>query len=125
MPHAIGVFLTRIYTNAAVPDELRDAGRIFFRIVLRILMPCLVPVYLFNFISIWNDFFLPLIVLHDQKLWPVTLGLYSLQLSSLSTNPDTVRLVVTGSLVGTILLVILFFGLQRYWRSGLTTGAIR
>jgi multiple sugar transport system permease protein len=132
MPHAFGVFLTRVYANASVPDELLEAGRvdgakeyrIFFGIVLRILLPCLVTVFLFNFISIWNNFFLPLVVLNDQKLWPVTLGLYSWQLNALS-SPDLVRTVITGSFIGTVPLVALFFGLQKYWRSGITTGALK
>jgi multiple sugar transport system permease protein len=129
---AFGVFLVRIYAAAAVPDEVIEAGRIdgasdfriFFTIVSRILMPSLVTVFLFGFISIWNNFFLPLIVLNDQSLWPVTLGLYSWQLSALS-QPDLIRIVITGSLIGTIPLVILFLTLQRYWRSGITTGAIK
>lgn len=129
---AFGVFLVRIYAAAAVPDELIESGRIdgagdiriFFTIVLRILLPALVTVYLFTFISIWNNFLLPLIVLNDESLWPVTLGLYSWQLNAMS-EPDLVRIVVTGSLVGTIPLIILFLALQKYWRSGITTGAFK
>ncbi|WP_281291613.1 hypothetical protein [Streptomyces botrytidirepellens] len=41
------------------------------------------------------------------------------------SEPDLVRIVVTGSMVGTIPLVILFLALQKYWRSGITTGAIK
>ncbi|ADI05004.1 putative integral membrane transport protein [Streptomyces bingchenggensis BCW-1] len=129
---AFGVFLVRIYAAAAVPDELLEAGRIdgahdvriFFTVVLRILLPSLVTVFLFSFISIWNNFLLPLIVLNDQSLWPVTLGLYSWQMNAMS-EPDLVRIVVTGSMVGTIPLVVLFLTLQKYWRSGITTGALK
>jgi len=129
---AFGVFLVRVYAAAAVPDELLEAGRldgahdlrVFFTVVLRILLPSLVTVFLFSFISIWNNFLLPLIVLNDQALWPVTLGLYSWQLNAMS-EPDLVRIVVTGSMVGTIPLVILFLALQKYWRGGITTGAIK
>ncbi|MEO3751122.1 carbohydrate ABC transporter permease [Streptomyces sp. B6B3] len=129
---AFGVFLVRIYAAAAVPDEILESARIdgagdiriFFTIVLRILVPSLVTVYLFAFISIWNNFLLPLIVLNDETLWPVTLGLYSWQLNAMS-EPDMVRIVVTGSMVGTIPLIILFLSLQKYWRSGITTGAIK
>ncbi|MEU0803843.1 carbohydrate ABC transporter permease [Streptomyces sp. NPDC005970] len=129
---AFGVFLVRIYASAAVPDELLEAGRIdgahdiriFFTVVLRILLPSLVTVFLFAFISIWNNFLLPLLVLNDQSLWPVTLGLYSWQKNAMS-EPDLVRIVISGSLVGTIPLVVLFLTLQRYWRSGITTGALK
>ncbi|MGO4431249.1 carbohydrate ABC transporter permease, partial [Streptomyces sp. MCAF7] len=98
--------------------------RIFFTVVLRILLPSLVTVFLFSFISIWNNFLLPLIVLNDQSLWPVTLGLYSWQMNAMS-QPDLVRIVITGSMVGTIPLVVLFLTLQKYWRSGITTGALK
>jgi len=127
-----GVFLSRVYVSASVPREILEAARVdgagefrvFGTIVLRMIVPCLVTIFLFNFISIWNNFFLPLIVLNDQSSWPVTLGLYSMQQSSQS-SPDLVRLVVMGSMLSTIPLVILFLGLQRYWRSGITSGALK
>jgi multiple sugar transport system permease protein len=127
-----GVFLCRIYVAASVPDEILEAARIdgagelriFFTIVLPMIVPGLVTVFLFSFISTWNNFFLPLIVLNDESKWPVTLGLYSLQQSA-SSDPDIVRTVVTGSFLSTIPLVILFLVLQRYWRSGLTSGALK
>ncbi|WP_426622963.1 carbohydrate ABC transporter permease [Leifsonia sp. McL0607] len=127
-----GVFLSRIYISASVPREILEAARVdgagefrvFATIVIRMIVPCLVTIFLFNFISIWNNFFLPLIVLNDQSLWPVTLGLYSMQQSAQS-SPDLVRLVVMGSMLSTIPLVVLFLTLQRYWRSGITSGALK
>ena len=104
-----GVFLCRIYVAASVPDEILEAARIdgagelriFFTIVLPMIVPGLVTVFLFSFISTWNNFFLPLIVLNDESKWPVTLGLYSLQQSA-SSDPDIVRTVVTGSFLSTM-----------------------
>jgi ABC-type glycerol-3-phosphate transport system permease component len=48
---------------------------------------------------------------------------HSLQQSA-SSDPDIVRTVVTDSFLSTIPLVVLFLVLQRYWRSGLTSGAL-
>ena len=78
-----GVYLCRIYAAAAVPDELLEAARIdgagevriFFTLVLRIMTPALVTIFLFQFVGIWNNYFLPLVMLSDPKLYPITLGL--------------------------------------------------
>ncbi len=127
-----GVYLSRVYAAASVPDDLLEAARVdgsselrtFFTIVLRIMGPALVTVFLFQFVAIWNNFFLPLVVLSHNDLFPVTLGLYAWQGQALG-NPDIVSLVITGSLIASIPLVIFFFALQRYWRAGATAGAVK
>ncbi|AZI58982.1 carbohydrate ABC transporter permease [Nakamurella antarctica] len=127
-----GVYLSRIYTQAAVPLELLEAGRIdganewqiFRAVVLRLISPALVTVFLFQFVGIWNNFFLPLIMLQNDRLFPVTLGLYSWQ-SQISRNPQLLLLTVVGSLVAVVPLVITFLSLQRYWKAGLTTGSVK
>lgn len=40
-------------------------------------------------------------------------------------SPSIYPLVITGSLVTVIPLIIAFIGLQRFWRSGLTAGAVK
>ncbi len=68
-----------------MPNELIEAARIdgasevriFFVLGLRIMTPALVTVFLFQFVGIWNNFFLPLIMLTDENLQPVTLGIYN------------------------------------------------
>lgn len=127
-----GVYLCRVYAGASVPNELIEAGRIdgageiriFGSLALRIMSPALVTVFLFQFVAIWNNFFLPLIVLRDSTLYPVTLGLYSWN-SIIKGNPDLLRLVVTGSVVSVIPLAILFFTLQRYWKAGIAAGSVK
>ena len=127
-----GVYLSRVYAEASVPDELLEAARVdgsgefrtFFTMVLRIMGPALVTVFLFQFVAIWNNFFLPLVVLSRNDLFPVTLGLYAWQGQALG-NPDIVSLVITGSLVASLPLVVLFFSLQGYWRAGATAGAVK
>lgn len=125
----IGVFLGMIYVNSSVPDELIEAARIdgageyriFFTMVLRILAPALVTVFLFMFVGSWNNFLLPLMMISDAKLMPVSLGLYGL-ISALNTSRPAV---VLGALIGIVPLIVLFFSLQKYWRAGLTAGAVK
>ncbi|HEY0186969.1 MAG TPA: carbohydrate ABC transporter permease [Cellulomonas sp.] len=124
------VYLGRIYAAASMPDELMEAGRldgagelrIYWTIALRLMSPALVTVLLFSFVSIWNNFFLPLIMLSDQTLYPVTLGIYNWYTQTRQANYN---IVITGSLLSVIPLVVAFLALQRFWRSGLTAGAVK
>jgi multiple sugar transport system permease protein len=127
-----GVYLARIYANSSVPDELVEAARIdgsgevrtFFTVSTRLMMPAMVTIFLFQFVTIWNNFFLPLIMLRDEELFPVTLGLYIWN-SQVSQIPEIRALVIIGALISIIPLIIAFLSLQRFWRSGLGTGAIK
>ncbi len=126
-----GVFLARVYAGSAVPDELLEAARmdgarefrIFRTISFRIMSPALVTIFLFQFVAIWNNFFLPLVMLSNEKLYPVTLGLYSWN-NEYGQAPQLVSYVVIGTLLSVIPLVIAFLSLQRFWRSGLTAGSV-
>jgi multiple sugar transport system permease protein len=127
-----GVYLCRIYADAAIPPGLLEAARIdgasefaiFRRIVLRIMSPALVTVFLFQFVGIWNNYFLPLVMLSDTKLYPITLGLTSWQ-GFASRQPLLYQLEVGGALVSVIPLMIMIVVLQRFWRSGLTEGSVK
>ncbi|WP_425585712.1 carbohydrate ABC transporter permease [Streptomyces longisporus] len=132
-----GLYLMRIYAADAVPDSILEAARIdgageariFFRIALRLLGPGLVTVLLFTLVATWNNYFLPLIMLNDPKLYPITVGLASwaaqAQNGGAGASSDMLALVVTGSLLSIIPLVVAFLMLQRYWQSGLATGGVK
>ncbi|MFI0371552.1 carbohydrate ABC transporter permease [Actinomadura sp. 1N219] len=127
-----GVYLCRIYSEAAVPDELLEAARvdgagelrIFFTIVLRVMSPALVTVFLFQLIGIWNNFFLPLVMLSDPDLYPIPLGLLSWQ-SIVDRQPVLYQLAIGGALVSVVPLAIAIVVLQRFWRTGLTEGSVK
>ena len=127
-----GVYLSRIYAAASVPDEIIEAARIdgagevrtFFTVATRLMAPALVTIFLFQFVAIWNNFFLPLIMLRDENLFPVTLGLYVWN-TQVSQIPDIRALVVIGSLLSIIPLIVTFLALQRFWQSGLANGGLK
>jgi multiple sugar transport system permease protein len=127
-----GVYLARVYAAASIPDELIEAGRIdgagegriFRTVALRIMSPALVTMFLFQFVAIWNNFFLPLVMLSNTRLYPVTLGLYTWN-NEYGQAPQLVSYVVIGSLISVIPLVIAFLSLQRFWRSGLAAGGVK
>ncbi|WP_436231870.1 carbohydrate ABC transporter permease [Cellulomonas cellasea] len=127
-----GVYLTRIYAAASVPDELLEAARLdgsgevrtFFTVSVRLMFPALVTVFLFQFVAIWNNFFLPLIMLRDEAVFPVTLGLYSWN-TQVNQIPELRGHVLVGALLAIIPLIVVFLLLQRFWRNGLGAGSVK
>ena len=127
-----GVYLARIYAASSVPDELLEAARLdgsselrtFFTVATRLMAPALVTIFLFQFVAIWNNFFLPLIMLRDPDLFPVTLGLYAWN-SSIGQNPELRSFVVIGAFVSIVPLIIAFLSLQRFWSGGLAAGSVK
>jgi multiple sugar transport system permease protein len=127
-----GIYLCRIYAEAAVPDTLLEAGRLdgagefqlFATLGLRLMGPGLVTVFLLQFIAIWNNFLLPFVMVTSQDKFPLTVGLYSL-LRQGASEASLYSLVIAGTLLSVIPVIALFLSLQRYWRIDLVTGAIR
>jgi multiple sugar transport system permease protein len=127
----IGVFLARVFAADAVPNELLDAARVdgagelrtFVRVAMPLLVPGMVTIFLFQFVAIWNSFFLPLIVLTDSTLYPVNLGLATWNFDPAS-HEILYNLIVTGSFIAVLPLIALFLLLQRYWRAGLAFGSV-
>lgn len=127
-----GLFLCRIYSQATVDTSLIEAARIdgaselriFHTIGLRVLTPALVTVFLFQLVGIWNNYFLPLVMLSDTQLYPITLGLNT-WLSQVDRLPEFYELTTGGVLLSIIPLSIAMVVLQRFWRGGLTEGAVK
>ncbi|GAA4988580.1 carbohydrate ABC transporter permease [Actinopolymorpha pittospori] len=130
--YSFGVLLCYIYAQQSVPIELIEAARldgagefrIFASIGVRLMGTGLVTVLLFAFLSSWNSYLLPLLVLTDQHLMPLTVGLTGWNQSAISI-PGLQVLTIIGSLISVIPIAIVFVSLQRFWRSGLTAGSLR
>jgi multiple sugar transport system permease protein len=130
-----GVYLMRVYAADAVPDSLIMAARvdgagelrIFLQIVLRLLVPGSITVLLFALVASWNNYFLPLIMLNSAELFPLPVGLAQWQAASAagSGSQALFSTVITGSLVSVLPLMAAFLILQRYWQSGLGSGAVK
>lgn len=130
-----GVYLMRVYAEQSVPDDLLEAaridgageGRIFAIMVLRILAPALITVLLLSFVSTWNNYFLPLVMLESNRLFPLTVGLATwYQNASAGEGGQALfTLVLTGSLVSIIPTGILFLAMQRFWQGGLAAGSVK
>lgn len=130
-----GVYLMRVYIQDAIPDELLDAARVdgsgeirtFATIALPLMRPAVVTVLLLSVVGGWNNYFLPLAMISDQTLLPVTVGLNTWQVQSNSATANALiwNLVTSGSLVSIIPLIIAFLMLQKYWQGGLSLGSLK
>jgi multiple sugar transport system permease protein len=100
-----------------LPDDLIDSARleggsewmIFRKIVLPLSTPIVVVLGIFGFITTWNTFFWPLIVLNDPKMYTLMLGVQKMVEGGEPWN--VVMAVVTLTTLPTIFLYIVF---QRY-----------
>ncbi|NLP83404.1 carbohydrate ABC transporter permease [Microbacterium sp. CFH 90308] len=132
-----GVYLMNVYARDSVPDELLDAARVdgagefrsFFVVALPLLRPAIVTVLLLSVVASWNNYFLPLVMLSDNRLFPVTVGI-GLWQSTASTygaagGQSLWSIIVLGSLVSVIPLIIAFLTLQKYWQGGLAIGSLK
>jgi len=130
-----GVYLMRVYTADAVPDELLDAARvdgagelrIFLQVAVPLMRPAIVTVLLLSIVATWNNYFLPLAMLSTSDRYPITvgIGLWSQMASSNNSGGQSLwSLIIVGSLVSIIPLIIAFVSLQRYWQGGLSLGSL-
>lgn len=127
------VYLAKVYTEATIPFELLEAARIdgagevriFFSIVLRMMTTGGATVFLLAFVNTWNAFFLPLTVLRGKENWTLNLGLYNWSGKRAESGIDVTSLVLTGALLSIIPMAIMMVAMRRYWRSGVTLGALK
>jgi multiple sugar transport system permease protein len=136
MLNPFAVYLIRVFAQDAVSDELLEAARLdgagefraFRSIALHILRPALATVLVFSLVGVWNNYFLPLLMLSDGRLYPITVGLadwYARAEATAGASTPLFNLVITGSLIALVPLVVAFLALQRYWVGGLTLGSLK
>jgi raffinose/stachyose/melibiose transport system permease protein len=113
----------------SIPRELEDAAYIdgctpfgfFWRVLLPLSRPALAAVTVLVMVVSWNELFLPLLVLNDEKLWTLPLGMMQFQ-GQYQTEWSLVMAFVTLSLVPTI---IFYLFAERHIIAGLTAGAVK
>jgi multiple sugar transport system permease protein len=126
------VYLARVFSSGYLPDETLEAARVdgagpirsFLQVGFPMLVPGFVTIALFQFVGIWNNFMLPLIMLQNRELFPSSVGI-ALWQSQVQQNPEFSTLVIAGSFVSVLPLIIAFVMLQRFWRAGLSAGSVK
>jgi multiple sugar transport system permease protein len=128
MASIFGIFLVRQYA-LSFPGELLDAARIDgageFRIYWSVAMPALRPILatlaIWTFLSTWNDFMWPLIVLSDERRWTLPVALAGL----VGEHVQDTELMMAGSVLTVLPVLCVFLFLQRYYIAGITAGSVK
>jgi ABC-type glycerol-3-phosphate transport system permease component len=113
------------------PSELEEASAIdgckplynFIRIVVPLSTPGLITVSIYNFIGIWNEYLFALILIRDQSLRTLSLGVYSMQ-NSLQYMGDWTTL-FAGSIIATVPVLVIYLFMSERIMQGLTAGALK
>lgn len=126
---AFSIFLMRQYMITVLSRDLRDAAivdgashlRIFWSIALPLSLPAIATVGIVQFIKLWNNFMVPLVVLSTPEKHVLTLALRSVQ-ALVNTEWGAVMLGVTASMLP---LIVCFIFFSRQMIAGLTAGAVK
>ena len=123
-----GIFLIRQYA-VSIPDALLDAARvdgasefrIYRSVVLPVISPILATMAIWTFLTTWNDFMWPLIVLSDESKYTLPVALANLS----GEHVQDTELMMAGSVVTVIPVLLVFLVLQRYYIQGVMAGSVK
>jgi alpha-glucoside transport system permease protein len=112
--------LPRDLFESAHLDGASDLG-VFFRIVLPLSGPAIAALAIFQFLWVWQDLLIALILLGDPDLAPMTLTITSL----VSSFGSQYQLLTAAAFISILLPLFIFFALQRYFVQGILAGAVK
>jgi len=122
------VFLLRNFFGA-LPRELLESAyldgassvRVFFRLILPLSVPALASLAIFQFLWVWNDLLVALVILQDPGKAPMTVTITNL----VSSFGAQWQLLTSAAFISMMLPLVIFFALQRYFVQGILTGAVK
>jgi ABC-type glycerol-3-phosphate transport system permease component len=124
----LGTYLLAAYFRA-IPDDLIEAARIdgasevriLFSIMLPVSIPALAALSILNFVWMWNDLLLPLVIMggSDNKTLMVGVALLSGQYDV------SIPLISAGLIVALAPVIIVYFLFQRQILAGAIAGAVK
>ncbi|MCL7454800.1 MAG: carbohydrate ABC transporter permease [Anaerolineae bacterium] len=122
------IFLLRQFF-LSLPPELEDAARmdgantlqILWHVVLPLSLPAMATVAIFTFQATWNDFLPPLIYLHDQSKYTVSLGLNFFR----SSYDIRWNYLMAASLATMLPVILVFFVAQRLFIKGISLTGLK
>ena len=124
-----GTFLLRQFF-LSFPKDLYEAAvldgsghlRFLWSILLPLSRPALAALAIWSFLSAWNQFLWPLLVINRDEMQTLQIGISRLQDVEAGTAPNFILAGTVLALIPTLLLI--YFG-QRHIVRGLTAGALR
>ena len=129
MANAFNVFWVAQYMKSSVPNEILESARIdgcgdfrlFFRIVFPLIRPVSITVFLLSFLSSWNNYITPLVVLSKEKLYtiPVAITLFS------TTYRNDYAASILALTLATLPIIIIFAFGSKYLIKGMVMGSVK
>lgn len=126
--NAFGIFLLR-QAFIVIPKEIEEQAlidgcnsfQIFYKILLPLIKPSLSLLAIFTFVGSWGEFLWPSIVLSNQNLFTLPVGINELQ-GAFSAN---YRLIASGAMISIVPILLFFLTLQKYFIKGNTEGSVK
>ncbi len=129
LPYGVDAFAIFVFKTFfdRVPTDIIDSARIDGASAMQILRYIILPlsrsifivICVVSFVNLWRDFLLPLLVLPDPEMQPITVRLIYL------TQQYGVNLQMAASFIGLMPPLLIAVFMQRYMRVGVTSGAVR
>jgi ABC-type glycerol-3-phosphate transport system permease component len=122
------IFLLRQFFQTIHP-ELADAAKvdgcsllgIWWRIYMPLSRPALATVAIFSFFGQWNSFLWPLILIHDENNFVISLGLKRFQ----GAHTTQYGLQMAASIIALLPCMLIFFLAQRYFVQGIVVSGVK
>ena len=112
-----------------IPREIDEAAIIdgcaplslFFRVIAPLLTPIMATLFVLNFMSVWNDFTMPMYFMNRTSGWPMTLAVYNF----FGQFERSWNLVCADIVLTSLPVMIVFLLGQKYIVGGLTAGSVK
>jgi alpha-glucoside transport system permease protein len=124
----LAIFLLHNFMRE-IPEELIEASRMdgaghaetFIRIVLPLMTPAIAAFGIFQFLWVWNDLLIALTFASTPSTNPMTVALANI----VGSRGGAWFLLSAGAFVSMLVPLAVFFGLQRYFVTGLLAGSVK
>ena len=128
---AFGIFLMRQFA-LSIPTELLEAARLdgasefrsYWQVVLPILRPGLAALGIWTFLSSWNSYIWPLMILRGDTNLTLPVGVATMQAQAAGSATPFGEIMAAATLMS-LPVIVLFVFVQRYFIAGLTAGSVK
>jgi ABC-type glycerol-3-phosphate transport system permease component len=128
---AFGIFLMRQFA-LSIPTELLEASRLdgasefrsYWQVVLPLLRPGLAALGIWTFLSSWNSYIWPLMVLRGEINLTLPVGVAGMQAQAAGSATPFGEIMAAATLMS-VPVIVLFVFVQRYFIAGLTAGSVK
>jgi multiple sugar transport system permease protein len=128
--NAFGIFIMKTFFES-IPAEIYDAAkvdgasplRIFWSITLPLSRSILVVLIIVGFLALWKDFLLPLLVMPNPNMQPITVRLF--YMLNVNSVPAALNIQMAASFLALLPPLLIAIALQRYLQRGLSVGALK